>query len=128
MTRICAVFLFNHRYEKNIPVLEKIYADRFSHRHYIMPFSRVSAPNVSTVFEAGRNFSGHLAQASRDFIRPEFTHYVVIADDLLLNPALNEGNLLDRLRLAEGQGYIKDLTAADALRMTWPSAAVRSLI
>lgn len=127
MTRICAVFLFNHRYEKNVPVLERIYAERFSHRHYIMPFSRVAAPNISSVFEAGRNFSGHLAQASRDFIRPEFTHYVVIADDLLLNPALNEGNLLGRLGLEPDQGYIKDLTAADALRMTWPWASEAAL-
>ena len=120
---ICAVFLFNHRYEKNIPVLEEIYAARFSNRHYIMPFSRVAAPNISSVFEAGRNFSGHLAQASRDFIRPEYTHYVVVADDLLLNPALDESNLLDVLGLAADQGYIKDLTAADALRMTWPWAS-----
>lgn len=116
---VCAIFLFNHRYEKNLAVLETLYAGRFSNRHYIMPFSRVKAPNVSAVFEMGHNFSGHLAQAARDFVRPEYTHYVIIADDLLLNPALGEANLLESLGLGADEGYIKNLASADALRMVW---------
>ncbi len=116
---ICAIHLFNHKFERVLPLLDRIYGTRFSHRHTIMPFASQPGPNVSRVHELGRNFSGHLAQAARDFIQPDFTHYVVIADDLLLNPAIDEGNLLDRLNLQAGEGYIKNLCAADTLRNEW---------
>lgn len=118
-SRICLVHLFNHRFERVLPVLDRIYGERFSHRHAIMPFARQPSENVTRVYELGRNFSGHIAQAARDFIEPSFTHYVIMGDDLLLNPALDEDNLLEQLRLEPGEGYIKNLCAADALRNEW---------
>jgi hypothetical protein len=125
-TKICAVFLFNNRFEGNLPILDRIYADRFTRRHVIMPFARSPERGISRVYELGRNFSGHLAQAARDFVAPDITHYVVIPDDLLLNPRLNETNLLDELRLEPNQGYIKNLISADNVRHNWPWAGEAS--
>ena len=116
---ICAIHLFNHKFESVLPLLDRIYGPRFSYRHTIMPFASQPEPTLSRIYELGRNFSGHLAQAARDFIKPGITHYFVIADDLLLNPVLDETNLLERLNLQPGEGYIKNLCAADNLRHEW---------
>ncbi|MBW8785646.1 MAG: hypothetical protein JF593_13585 [Novosphingobium sp.] len=116
------LFLFNHRFEANLPLLDRIYGPRFSRRHTIMPFASSPGPTRSRVAELGRNFSGHFAQSAHDWIEPEVTHYVVIPDDLLLNPALDESNLIAALRLKPGEAYTKNLIAADALRFAWPWA------
>lgn len=116
---LCLVHLFNHRFEANLPVLERIYAGRFPDRHVLMPFAIDPGPGISRVYELGRNFSGHIAQGARDFIDPRFTHYAIVADDLLLNPRLHAGNLVEALGLQPAEGYIKNLAAADALRDEW---------
>jgi len=88
-----------------------------------MPFATVDDPKVSRVFELGRNFSGHFAQSAADWIEDGVTHYVVVPDDLLLNPELDESNLIDRLGVLPGEAYTKNLVSADALRHQWPWAA-----
>ena len=118
-TRVCLVHLFNHRFEGNLPTLARIYAERFPERHVLMPFASTPGPGISRVYELGRNFSGHIAQGARDFVAPYFTHYVIAGDDLLINPRLNAGNLMEALSLQPGEGYIKNLAPADALRDTW---------
>ena len=121
-TKICTLFMFNHRFERNLPMIERLYGDRFSHRHILMPFASNPGPNISRVYELGRYFSGHIAQAARDFMREDFTHYIIIPDDLLLNPNLNENNIIERLKLRDNEGYLNNLIAADALRYSWPWA------
>lgn len=116
---VCLVHLFNHRFEANLPVLERIYGERFPDRHVLMPFTSNPGPGISRVYELGRNFNGHIAQGARDFIDPRFTHYAIVADDLLLNPRLDAGNLVEALGLQPGEGYIKNLAPADSLRDEW---------
>lgn len=120
--RICAVFVFNHKFERNLPLLERLYGHRFAHRHVIMPFASRTGPGLSRVYEMGRTFSGHIAQGARDFIDPDFTHYAFISDDLILNPALDERNLLERLKVGPGEGWIKNLAPLDGLRYRWSNA------
>jgi hypothetical protein len=117
------VFVFNHKYEKNVARLDEHYASRFSRPKYIMPFGSGGGPNVIPVAEASWYFNGHISQAAHGYIDPAVTHYVFVADDLILNPALDETNLIERIGLAEGEGYIKSIAAADALRYRWPWAA-----
>lgn len=119
MTRAAAIFLFNHRFERNVEKLEAIYADRFSDRQYIMPFSQSQREGVVSIYETSWNFSGHIAQAWPRIERPDATHYVFIADDLILNPALNEDNILEQLNVAPGGGYIKSLASTDTNRYCW---------
>ena len=116
---VCLVHLFNHRFEANLPVLERIYARRFPDRHVLMPFASKPGPGISRIFELGRNFSGHIAQGARDFTDPRFTHYAIVADDLLLQPGLRADNLVEALGLGPGEGYIKNLCPADRLRDDW---------
>lgn len=119
MTTLAAVFLFNHRFERNIAKLETLYKKRFSDRQYIMPFARERGERVVPVYETSWNFSGHLAQAIPHLLRQNATHYAFIADDLILNPALNENNLLDALALGPRAGFIKSLASIDVNRYRW---------
>lgn len=122
---LSALFLFNHRFERNVPVLEELYKDRFSRRRYVMPFATIERPDVIPVREAGFYFHGHLAQAADRFLDDEVTHYVVISDDLFVNPKLNEHNLLAELGLGERAAWIKSLAGADEVRygFTWAADA-----
>ena len=116
---VAAVFLFNHRFERNLETLDRIYADRFPLRRYIMPFARSDRQDVIRVRETSWHFSGHVAQGAEKFITPGVSHYVFISDDLIVNPALNAGNIVDAMGLAPGQGYIKSMASLDALRYSW---------
>jgi len=124
---IVAVFLFNHRFEKNLPKLDELYRDRFKERRYIMPFARSERPDVISVFETSWNFSGHLAQAWPRFRVEGASHYVIIADDLILNPRLNEENIIDELNIFEDGGYIKSIASIDRNRYLWYRALLESI-
>jgi hypothetical protein len=127
MTRLAAVFLFNHRFEKNVETLEAMYRDRFTSRRYIMPFTQNDDPRMVPVYETSWNFSGHLAQAWPRIRVEDAAHYVVIADDLVLNPQLHEGNLLERLGVGPRAGYIKSLASIDSNRYRWHRALPESM-
>lgn len=118
-----ALFLFNNRFERVLPTLDRLYADRFPRRRFIMPFATVDRPDVIGVQESGWYFSGHLAQAAPSFMAPDVTHYVVISDDLFVNPALDARNLIDALGLGPRTGWIKGLAPVDALRHRWEWSA-----
>ena len=119
---VLALHLFNHRFEANLPVLDMLYAGRFPRRHVLMPFASNPGPDISRVHDAGRNFAAFFAEAARDFLSGDISHYVVIPDDLLLNPHLDAGNFAARLELAGGEAWINNLVSADALRWRWPHA------
>lgn len=116
---VAALFLFNHRFERNLEKLDAIYGDRFPRRKYLMPFARSDRPDVLRVRETSWNFSGHIAQTADRFMEDGVTHYVVISDDLIVNPRLKADNIVDALGLSDNQAYIKSLASIDALRYTW---------
>ncbi len=121
--RLQLVFIFNHRFEQNIPKLDAYYGERFSCRKYIVPFAPEAQPNVIAVFENGPTFSGHIAQASHGYVADDVAHYVFLADDLILNPSLNEDNLIAALGLGRDEGYIKSLSPADEWCYKWANSA-----
>lgn len=127
MTRIAglaaAVFLFNHKYEGNVARLDAFYGTRFRHRQFIIPFATSGDPRVLRAVEASWYFSGHVAQAGARLVRdPAITHYAFIADDLIVNPSLDETSLVETLDLGPDSGFIKSIAAADELRYRWPWA------
>jgi hypothetical protein len=107
MANICLSFVFNHQFEENIPKLRKLYDDRFSTIRYLSPFSRSNAPDIIPISETSVHFQGYFAQALRHLPR-NCDYYVFCGDDLILNPNLNERNLIDRLNCNDCS-YIKYL-------------------
>jgi hypothetical protein len=118
--RVCLIILFNHKFERNLPVLRRLYSPRFSAIRFIMPFYRGSEPDVIGVYESSSEFQGYLAQAARALPREGITHYVVIGDDLLLNPGFDESNLCQKLGLDDRTGFIKSLIPLSDLSLNWP--------
>ena len=112
--KICLAIIYNHNFERNIPVLNRIYAGRFSNVYHIMPFYRGSDPHVIGVYESSYQFSGYITQASEVLMRENADYYVFVADDMVINPRLNEDNILSEIGLAkEPAGFIDSIRVLD---------------
>ena len=107
MPKICLSFVFNHQFEQNIPKLRKHYDERFSTIRYLSPFSKSTEPDIIPIFEKSIHFQGYFAQALRHLPK-NCDYYVFCGDDLILNPTLNESNLINALNCNDS-AYIKYL-------------------
>ncbi len=120
--KVALIFIFNHRYDKNIPILEKLYNARFSNIYFLVPFYDGDHPNVIPVYENSFYFQGYIAQGLKNYFSEKFEHYIFAGDDLVLNPAINEDNYKEYFHLSEKASFIPeifhldDLTNNDTLR------------
>ena len=109
MTKIALLIIYNHRYDKNIDRLENLYKDKFSYIYHIMPFYDGSIENVIPVYESSFRFQSYIAQAYQHLKGKGYTHYFIVADDMILNPQINETNLFTLTGIGEQQSYIYDI-------------------
>ncbi len=120
--KVALIFVFNHKYDKNIDILEKLYKNRFSNIYHLVPFYDGNKENVIPVYESSQYFQGYLAQGYKKYFREDYEHYFFIGDDLILNPAINENNYKTYFHLDENASYIPEiyslhqLTNNDTLR------------
>lgn len=105
----CLIIVFNHKFDRNIDALEKLYSPHFTYIFFLVPFYTGTNPRVIPVYESSLYFQGYFAQGYKTFYRPEFTHYLFVGDDLILNPAVNEHNYMELLQLDERTSYLPDL-------------------
>ncbi len=117
--RFCLVVVFNHRFDQNLPLLRALLRPRFSTVRFLVPFYRGADADVVPVFDSSATFQGYFAQARAHLPSEEFSHYIFVADDLLLNPAINEGNLHVWLQLRPGVGYTKYLKPFSSMTSHW---------
>jgi hypothetical protein len=117
---ICLVIFFSHKYENNIEKLEKIYCNRFDNIFYLMPFYEGQEPNIIPVYENSYNFQGYFAQGLKSFYNEKFTHYVFMADDLILNPMINQDNILILLNLKLSTAYLQGVFTLHNRKPWWP--------
>ena len=120
MGKLCLAIIFNHKFNKNIPILDKIYRNRFNNLYYIVPFNMVQIEGIEpkkiiTVYETSYCFQGYIAQAYEKIKSIEYSHYVFIGDDQILNPSFNENNMLDYLNIKENESYIKEIISYDEI-------------
>jgi hypothetical protein len=111
--------VFNHRFDRNIPVLEALYRERFPDIRYLVPFYDGTREDVIPVHHAAIHFQGFFRDALRSLSDARFTHYVFCADDMLLSPHLTAASVLGRLGLGPGQGYIKNLAPLSNIYYLW---------
>lgn len=102
---VCLFIIYNHRYDANIEKLEKIYGNRFSNIYHIMPFYNGDRKNVIPVYECSFRFQGYVTQALQ-LIQESYEQYFFIADDLILNPAINESNYKEWFHLNGRNAFI----------------------
>jgi len=107
MSKVCLSFVFNHQFEKNIPKLRELYDNRFSTIRFLSPFSKTDDKQIIPVHEKSIHFQGYFAQ-SFAHLPKDCEYYVFCGDDLILNPSLNEQNLIEQINCS-GSAYIKYL-------------------
>lgn len=104
---IALAIIYNHRYDKNIPILDDIYKDRFTHVFHIVPFYDGDRENVIPVYEHSFYFQGYIAQASRELkAKGDFEHFMFVGDDVLLHPDLNENNYKEFFKIGKEDTFI----------------------
>lgn len=84
------VVLFNHQYNRNIPVIRDIYSGRFSALLQLMPYYKGNDPDVCPVFGNSFQFYHYILQARERIKALDGDHILIIGDDLLLNPEFDE--------------------------------------
>ena len=121
MKKICLLVLFNHRYDKNLSVLDEIYrgGGRFSHVRYIVPFYDGKRDDVIAVYGRSIFFESYIAQAYNVLKKENFDYYYVVADDMVINPAINEKNILNFFELEEGESWIPHLRTIKEQKYFW---------
>lgn len=107
---VCLIFIYNYKYNENIEILEKIYSERFWNIYHIVPFYEGQKKNVIPVYESSYTFQGYIAQAFRSFYNEKYSHYLFVADDLILNPRIDEINVIESLGLEWDNNYIKAIS------------------
>ncbi|HEY2587951.1 MAG TPA: hypothetical protein VGI81_19565 [Tepidisphaeraceae bacterium] len=120
LPRLRLVVVFNHKYDNNLDKLDAIYRDRFPDTRYLVPFYQGSRSDVIPVHESSAQFQGYFAHATHAYIDPAVSHYAFIADDLLLNPDIHAGNLLERFGVGAGEACIENLNPLNNNSFEWP--------
>lgn len=120
MSDVCLAIIFNHKFNKNIPVLEKIYKERFHNLFYIVPFNTseidgIDPDRIISVYETSYCFQGYISQAYEKLKDKKFSHYIFIGDDQILHSNLNENNIIEKIGLKENESYIKEIIPYDEI-------------
>ncbi len=119
MTENALIVIFNHKFEKNLKKLRKIYSNKFENMYFLMPFYRGEEKDVISVYENSYNFHGYFPQGLNKFYEENFNNYIFIADDLLLNPKLTSNNIIKELNLCNNSGYIKNISPLSDYYIQW---------
>ena len=121
MNKTALLVIYNHRFDKNISRIKELYKDSFSHVYQLIPFYDGDEPNVIPVYDSSFYFQSFICQAYTHLKGKGFTHYFVVADDLILNPAINETNLWEVTGLPEDACMLpKILELQDPQNKKWP--------
>jgi len=74
-----------------------------------MPFYDGNKPNVIPVYENSHYFQGYLAQGLKSYFNEKYEHYFFVADDMILNPIINEENYKEIFKLDMETDFISGL-------------------
>lgn len=117
---VALIVIFNHRYDKNIEIIEKLYKGRFKNIYHLVPFYDGEKQNVIPVYESSFFFQGYIAQGFKHFYNKNFAHYLFIADDMILNPKINARSYQYYLKLSEEGNFIPRLGNMPEYERLWP--------
>lgn len=106
MDKAALIIIFNHRYDRNLPLLREMYKNRFANIRFLMPFYDGEDDDVIPIYESSYYFQGFFIQAYRELIKLECDAFLFISDDQIINPMINEGNTLEWLHMNEKDIYI----------------------
>lgn len=103
------VAVFNHKYEKNVEIIENYYKGRFNRIWHLMPFSGYDRPGVIPVYDGSFNFQSFVAQAWKTLRKSDADYFLFISDDLILDPIINQSNIEQVLALGGGGAFVSQI-------------------
>ncbi len=119
MAKVALVIIYNHRYDDNIKILERIYKGRFSHIYHLIPFYDGDKSNVIPVYENSYYFQGYLSQGLKAYLKEDYDHYFFVADDMMINPIINEENYKEHLNLELDSNFFPELISFHKRKECW---------
>lgn len=119
-TKVALLVVYNHRYDKNIPVINELYKNKFSYIYHLVPFYDGSEENVIAVYDSSFYFQNYIAQAYQHIKNMGFTHFFVVADDMVLNPIITEKNLWEEMGIEYEDCFITRLSILQERKDYWP--------
>lgn len=110
MAKVKLISVFNHRYDKNIDVLKRIYKLTFSKVQFLVPFYDGNDPEViSVTHNVSYNFQGFFWEGLEKYYDDDVDYYLFLADDAILNPNFSEGNIAQILMPKGELAYISGI-------------------
>lgn len=119
-TKVALLVVYNHRYDKNIPIIESLYKGKFTYVYHLVPFYDGNKNNVISVYDSSYYFQNYIAQSYHHIKNEGFTHFFIVADDMILNPKINESNMFNEIGLGEEECYIPRLSILQQRKNFWP--------
>jgi len=113
------VIIYNHNYPRNIERIEWLYKGRFSKVVHIIPFYNGRKENVIPVYENSHYFSGYVAQAYRRLELVDCDSFLFIADDMILNPCINQSNTQSILNVDQDTSFISAIQQFHKCESFW---------
>jgi hypothetical protein len=120
--KLCLIIVFNHRFDKNLPFLRKYYGDKFAEIRFLIPFAddlEEREPDVISVHFSSYLYQGFFGEARRQLRQIACDGFVVVGDDLLLNPSLNQESLHQSMGLGLDEAYTKSLASLYDAPLSW---------
>ena len=118
-TKIALLIIYNHRYDKNISRINQIYSKRFEHVYHIVPFYDGEQDNVIPVYDNSFQFQGYICQAYQHLKDKGFTHFIAVADDMVINPTLNASNFFELTGIDYNSCFTHELKDSVTLNRKW---------
>jgi hypothetical protein len=119
---VALIVIYNHQYNKNIKIIERLYKNRFSSIYHLVPFYTGDKDNVIPVYENSKYFQGYITQGFSRFYHERFTHYFFVADDMILHPDINENNYFQYFNLDAAKSFIPEFFSIYRSDRFWPHA------
>jgi len=90
MLSAALVIIYNHHFPENIERLNLVYGPKFQEVYHLVPFYEGGLPNVIPVYGNSFQFQGFIPQALSLLSKSKSDHFLFIADDMVLNPKVDE--------------------------------------
>jgi hypothetical protein len=74
---------------------------------------------VIPVYENSYYFQGYIAQGLKSYFSNDYAHYFFIADDLILNPTINENNYTQHLNLSTKSCFLPSFLTLHEIKDSW---------
>ena len=108
LNKVCLVVLYKNVNHNLFDKIEEFYKGRFEKIFHLVPWYKGNRENVINVYENKFQKNGYLAQARFDLLKEDFTHFVIIDEDVCLNNDINSYNIIEKFNLDDESAFISD--------------------